>query len=69
MPKNFYLDIGFASLVINFLLMVSYAVILAWILRYLFDSFGFDLVWKYCNNKWNTPCCNEQILNGNSSSN
>jgi hypothetical protein len=41
-------------------------VILAWTLRYLFDSFSRDLAWKYCNNKWNSPCCNEKLLYGNS---
>lgn len=56
--------IGFANLIIVFLGNVYYEVILAWSLRYLFDSFSRELPWKFCTNKWNSPCCSEQLLYG-----
>ena len=56
--------IGFANLIIVFFGNVYYEVILAWTLRYLYDSFSFDLPWKYCSNKWNTHCCSESLLYG-----
>lgn len=67
---NFYVvkGIGFANLIIVFFANVYYEVILAWSLLYLLDSFGRDLPWKYCSNKWNTPCCNEGLLYGTRSS-
>ena len=61
--------IGFASLLLVFFGNVYYQVILAWSLRYLYDSFSFDLPWKYCSNQWNTECCCEKLLHGSSSSN
>jgi SNF family Na+-dependent transporter len=56
--------IGFANLIIVFFGNVYYEVILAWTLRYLYDSFSFDLPWKYCSNNWNTKCCTESLLYG-----
>jgi SNF family Na+-dependent transporter len=56
--------IGFANLIIVFFGNVYYEVILAWSLRYLFDSFSYDLPWKYCNNAWNSECCSERLLYG-----
>jgi hypothetical protein len=64
----YQLGIGFANLIIVFLGNVYYEVILAWTLRYLFDSFSTDLPWRHCTNKWNTECCSEQLLYGSSSS-
>jgi hypothetical protein len=58
--------IGFANLIIVFLGNVYYEVILAWSLRYLFDSFSWELPWKFCTNKWNSPCCSDQLLYGSS---
>lgn len=56
--------IGFAQLIIVFLGNVYYEVILAWTLRYLFDSFSFNLPWKSCANSWNSECCSEKLLYG-----
>jgi SNF family Na+-dependent transporter len=56
--------IGFANLIIVFFGNVYYEVILAWTLRYLYDSFSYNLPWKYCTNKWNTPCCSDTLLYG-----
>ena len=56
--------IGFANLIIVFLGNVYYEVILAWSLRYLYDSFSYDLPWKYCSNAWNSECCSEALLYG-----
>jgi SNF family Na+-dependent transporter len=59
--------IGFANLIIVFLGNVYYEVILAWTMRYLFDSFSFEVPWKSCNKTWNTKCCSESLLYSNSS--
>lgn len=56
--------IGFAQLIIVFFGNVYYEVILAWTLRYLLDSFSFELPWKSCLNTWNTACCSEKLLYG-----
>ena len=67
--SNFkFKGIGYATVIIVFLGNVYYEVILAWTLRYLFDSFQADLPWKYCSNKWNTNCCQEKLLYGSLSS-
>jgi SNF family Na+-dependent transporter len=60
--------IGFANLIIVFFGNVYYEVILAWTLRYLYDSFSYDLPWKYCKNNWNTQCCSETLLYGKTNS-
>lgn len=44
-------------LVVSFLCCVYYNVIIAWCLYYLFESFGSEVPWKNCDNKWNTPSC------------
>ena len=51
-------------MIIVFLGNVYYEVILAWTLRYLFDSFSFNLPWKSCANRWNSECCSEKLLYG-----
>ncbi len=51
-------------MIIVFLGNVYYEVILAWTLRYLFDSFSFNLPWKSCSNQWNSECCSEKLLYG-----
>jgi len=53
---------------IVFLGNVYYEVILAWTLRYLFDSFTTELPWKSCKNKWNSKCCSETLLFGGNNS-
>ncbi|XP_078484910.1 sodium- and chloride-dependent GABA transporter 2 [Ciona intestinalis] len=47
--------IGIASAVIVFYTLCYYAVILAWALFYLFQSFRAELPWANCNNTWNDP--------------
>ncbi|XP_076811808.1 sodium- and chloride-dependent betaine transporter-like [Clavelina lepadiformis] len=47
--------IGIASMVIVFFTLCYYAVILAWALFYLFQSFRAELPWATCNNSWNDP--------------
>lgn len=34
-----------------------YNTIIAWSVYYLFVSFKSNLMWKDCNQDWNTPCC------------
>jgi len=49
--------IGIASAVIVFFTICYYAVILAWALFYLFQSFRAELPWQSCNHTWNTNTC------------
>jgi len=68
--------VGFAMLMISFLVCIYYNVIIAWTLTFLFESFRSVVPWKYCGNWWNddsscldtgskvTKCLNETIVNG-----
>ncbi|EDO31545.1 predicted protein [Nematostella vectensis] len=49
--------IGFASIVISFLVCVYYNVIIAWCLYFLAVSFRSEVLWKHCDNWWNTDNC------------
>eukprot|EP00794_Sanderia_malayensis_P013971 gene13971-15428_t len=51
--------IGYAMLVVSFLVAIYYNVIIAWCLYYLFESFRSDVPWRHCKNKWNTKHCVE----------
>ena len=53
--------IGIASAVIVFFTLCYYAVILAWALFYLFQSFRAVLPWQKCNNTWNSENCLENF--------
>jgi len=52
--------IGYAMLVISFLVTVYYNAIIAWVFYYLFESFRADVPWRDCKNAWNTENCYEK---------
>ena len=54
--------IGIASAVIVFFTLCYYAVILAWALFYLFQSFRAELPWRSCNHTWNTELCEDNFV-------
>ncbi|XP_039263077.2 sodium- and chloride-dependent GABA transporter 2-like isoform X1 [Styela clava] len=49
--------IGVSTITIIFYTLCYYAVILAWALFYLFQSWRTVLPWSSCNNTWNSPNC------------
>ncbi|XP_067049177.1 sodium- and chloride-dependent GABA transporter 2-like isoform X1 [Acropora muricata] len=49
--------VGFASMMVSFLVCVYYNIVIAWCLYYLFLSMAKDVPWKSCGNWWNTPKC------------
>lgn len=49
--------VGFASIVVSFLVCIYYNVIIAWSMFFLFQSFRSDVPWRNCGNKWNTDKC------------
>uniref|UniRef100_A0A8C4RH84 Transporter n=1 Tax=Erpetoichthys calabaricus TaxID=27687 RepID=A0A8C4RH84_ERPCA len=51
--------IGYATQFVIIFNNVSYIIILAWALFYLFHCFGSELPWASCNNTWNTPDCKQ----------
>ncbi|KAG2468734.1 S6A13 protein, partial [Polypterus senegalus] len=51
--------IGYASQFVIIFNNVSYVIILAWALFYLFHSFSSELPWASCNNTWNTADCKQ----------
>lgn len=53
----FLLGVGFASMMVSFLVCVYYNIIIAWCLYYLFLSMAKDVPWKSCGNWWNTDKC------------
>lgn len=53
--------VGYAMLVVCFLISVYYNVIIAWILFYLFDSFRADVPWRNCNHEWDSPKCAQKL--------
>jgi len=56
--------IGISSAVIVFLTLCYYAIILAWALFYLLQSFRAELPWASCGNEWNDPLkCRENFTN------
>ncbi|KAL2090985.1 hypothetical protein ACEWY4_013248 [Coilia grayii] len=48
---------GYASQLIVLYGSITYIIVLAWALFYLFSSFSYDLPWASCTNKWNTDSC------------
>lgn len=46
-----------ASIVVSFLVCVYYNVIIAWCIYFLGLSFRSEVLWKDCNNWWNTKNC------------
>ncbi len=50
--------IGFAMIIITFLVSIYYNMLIAWTLYYFYASFTFnDLPWSSCGNQWNTNKC------------
>ncbi|XP_058966080.2 sodium- and chloride-dependent GABA transporter 1-like [Pocillopora verrucosa] len=49
--------VGFASMMVSFLVCVYYNIIIAWCLYFLFLSFRKDVPWKSCGNWWNSEKC------------
>ncbi|EDO36814.1 predicted protein, partial [Nematostella vectensis] len=49
--------IGFAMIMISFLVGIYYNIIIAWVVLFLFQSFRADVPWKTCDNQWNTRFC------------
>ncbi|XP_068133767.1 sodium- and chloride-dependent betaine transporter-like [Hyperolius riggenbachi] len=56
-----FTGIGYATMVMSFLVNIYYIVILAWSFFYLFSSFTAKLPWASCNNTWNTENCMEFV--------
>ncbi len=52
--------VGWATVLINFMMAMFYNTIISWAVYYLVMSFGSifsELPWKGCGNHWNTNCC------------
>ncbi|XP_076352499.1 sodium- and chloride-dependent glycine transporter 1-like [Tachypleus tridentatus] len=49
--------LGYAMVLMSFLVGIYYNMILAWSLFYLFSSFTSQLPWSSCENWWNTNAC------------
>ena len=53
--------VGYAMLVVCFLISIYYNVIIGWILFFLFDSFRSDVPWRSCDHKWDSPKCARKL--------
>lgn len=49
--------VGFAMLMVSFLVVLYYNMIIAWTLFYTFASFTKQLPWEFCGNSWNSIAC------------
>jgi SNF family Na+-dependent transporter len=52
--------VGWATVIINFMMAMFYNTIISWAVYYLFMSFNGltdELPWKGCHHAWNTECC------------
>jgi Sodium:neurotransmitter symporter family len=52
--------VGWATVLINFMMAMFYNTIISWAVYYLimsFNGFRTELPWKGCHHAWNTPCC------------
>ncbi len=52
--------VGWATVLINFMMAMFYNTIISWAVYYLvmsFNGFVSELPWKGCHHSWNTPCC------------
>ncbi|EDO36815.1 predicted protein [Nematostella vectensis] len=61
--------IGFAMIMISFLVGIYYNIIIAWVVLFLFQSFRADVPWKTCDNQWNTRFCKTKRFGANSTIN
>nr|AKN21422.1 slc6a-2 [Schmidtea mediterranea] len=60
--------IGYASVVVLFMLNCYYNVILAWAIYYLVASFNYPVSWSHCNNAWNTLQCSTDAFKNSTNS-
>ncbi|XP_062617416.1 sodium- and chloride-dependent glycine transporter 1-like isoform X1 [Saccostrea cucullata] len=51
--------VGYAMVIVSWLIGLYYNVIISHVLYYLVASFTSELPWTTCNNEWNTPFCRE----------
>jgi solute carrier family 6 amino acid transporter-like protein 5/7/9/14 len=51
--------LGYAMITVSGLVCIYYNVIMAYTIFFFFASFGKDVPWKHCGNKWNTDACRE----------
>ena len=52
--------VGWATVLINFMMAMFYNTIISWAVFYLvksFGSIGSELPWKHCDHPWNSNCC------------
>ncbi len=52
--------VGWATVLINFMMAMFYNTIISWAVYYLvmsFNGFRTELPWKGCHHPWNTECC------------
>ncbi|XP_053384842.1 sodium- and chloride-dependent glycine transporter 1-like [Mercenaria mercenaria] len=49
--------VGYASVIVNWLIALYYNVVVAQCIFYFFASMTSELPWSTCNNTWNTPNC------------
>ncbi|XP_048579087.1 LOW QUALITY PROTEIN: sodium- and chloride-dependent GABA transporter 1 [Nematostella vectensis] len=52
--------VGFAMIMISFLVSIYYNIIIAWAILFLYNSFRAQVPWKTCDNDWNSPFCREK---------
>ncbi|XP_048729154.2 sodium- and chloride-dependent glycine transporter 1-like isoform X2 [Ostrea edulis] len=57
--------LGYAMVIVSWLIGLYYNVIIAHVLYYLGASFTSELPWTSCNNEWNTPFCREYDYSSN----
>jgi len=49
--------IGYSMVLVSLYICIYFAVIIAYVVYYIFASFSRDLPWESCNNEWNTERC------------
>lgn len=57
--------VGYAAAVMAFWLNTYYIVVLSWALYYIFNSLRWDVVWRTCDNWWNSQFCQSEYEKGN----
>lgn len=62
--------VGYAAAIMAFWLNTYYIVVLSWALYYIFNSLRWDVLWRTCDNWWNTDQCHSEYDSfGNSTTN
>ena len=67
---NLLSGLGWAMVTISGLVCIYYNIIITYIVYFFFASFGTQVPWATCDNKWNTAACTTSFKNedaGNSS--